>query len=993
MFGQADTPHLFGLPCGIDYPAALKAGLLERLQDAPAEMVARTEIFVNTSRMKKDILRAFDDGTARLLPRVRLLTELGNHHAFMDLPLPVSGLRRRLELAQLVARFLEAEPQFATRASVFDLSDSLAQLLSEMQDENVAPERLQTLKIPDASGHWEKSLRFLSIIFQFFGPTANKEPGQEDRMRLVVDLLEQRWHDTPPDHPILVAGSTGSRGTTARFMELVASLPMGAVILPGVDFDLSSEVWHQIGGQDGVRAPNVEHPQERTLRMANRLGISPRDIPRWSRLDAPNATRNRLISLALRPAPVTHQWMKEGPEFDGVTAATKAMTLIEAPDLRLESNAIALILREAAQTGRKAALVTPDRDLARRVTALLSRWNIAPDDSAGIPLNQTPPGRLLRHVVGFIGRSLSAEDLLVLLKHPLTARGGQGDESRGYHLLWTRELEVHLRRHGPAFPTREDLADWARKSGQKKYDQSARLHWAGWLAGVLERIAIAEEGDLAHHIDHLTTLSAHLVKGPTGDDDSELWAQNAGREARRIVTDLRQESEHGGQLSPHAFADLFRAVLGRGLARDPDPKHPHVMIWGTLEARALGADLVVLGGLNEGIWPQSVGQDPWFSRDMRKQAGLLSPEQSVGLSAHDFQQAIGAPEVVLTRAKRDAEAETVTARWLIRLTNLMAGMSNDGRTALTAMRERGQLWLSRAEALDRPETQIPGAKRPNPRPPLSARPRQLSVTRVETLIRDPYDVYASRVLRLNKLDPLSRDPDVRERGTALHAIMERFLKESPADETFEIALPRFLTTAEEVLEQEVAWPAARRVWLGRIRRIAEPLVHRELARRRDGAPIGLEAKAAMHFNDLDFSLTCMADRIDRREDDSFVIYDYKSGNPPSEKQTRVFNIQLLLEAMMFEAGTFENLPKGPVAEVAYLGLNDKLAETRLPLDRDAIKEVEIRLRELIAHYDDPTRGYASRRMMAKVAFPGNYDHLARFGEWSEADDPVAEDLE
>jgi ATP-dependent helicase/nuclease subunit B len=993
MFSSDGNPTLFGVPCGAHYPSAVKRGLLQRLASMSPEMVARTEIYVNTSRMKKELMASFEDGSTRFLPKFRLLSDLGMDHDFMDLPVPVSGLRRRLELAQLVSHFLKQEPQFATRSSVFDLSDSLALLMAEMQDEGVTPQDIQNLKVPDASGHWQKSLQFLSILFGLFTEDSTSDLSLEARMRLVIDRLERKWEIAPPEHPVLVVGSTGSRGTTARFMTLVAKQPMGAVILPGVDFHMSADVWTQIRSEDRI---SVEHPQERMARLAQNIGIDPTQIQRWDTETEENAARNRLVSLALRPAPITDQWMKEGPAFEQVRPATERLTLIEAPDTRLESNAIALVLRHAVHEGKKAALVTPDRDLARRVTALLSRWNIVPDDSAGIPLSQTPPGRLLRHVVGLIGRVLSSEDLLVLLKHPLCARGGHdktsGEDDRGYHLLWTRELEVHLRRKGIAFPSQDDLVHWAIKSGESKDDKEARLSWAHWVADISEQFQQTSEGSLKTHLDRLVGLSSRLVKGPDAGDDSELWAQHTGREARRVVEELYREADYGGSMSSLEFGDLFRAILGRGIVRDPSPKHPQVMIWGTLEARALGADLVILGGLNEGIWPQSVGQDPWFNRDMRRKAGLLSPEQNIGLSAHDFQQAIAAPEVVLARAKRDAEAETVASRWLIRLTNLMSGMSDEGRQGLEAMRHRGAEWITLAEHLDRPDFTLPSAHRPSPRPPVAARPRQLSVTRIENLIRDPYEIYASRVLRLNKLDPLSREPDVRERGTALHAIMEAYLSQI-AEEDYEAALARFLNVAEEVLEREVSWPSARRVWLGRVRRIAARLVKRERERFALGTPVGIEAKGAMHLHEVDFSLTCKADRIDRKEDDSFVIYDYKSGTPPTEKQTKIFNIQLHLEAAMMEEGGFDSVPMGKVSEVAYLGLDNKLTETVLPLDPGDVAEVKKKLVQLIRSYDDPALGYTARRMMKTVRYETNFEHLSRYGEWSDADTPVPEDLE
>lgn len=982
---------LFGLPCGVNYPEAVKQGLVNRLKGAPPELLAKTEIYVNTGRMRRDILAAFDDGETRFLPKVRLISQIGAESFPSDLPLPVSGLRRRLELARLVSYFLKQEPQFASRSAVFDLSDSLALLLAEMHEEGVSPDDIRSLKVQDASGHWQKSLAFLSIIFDFFGPESGHEPGREEVTLQAIARQKAIWEKTPPDHPVIVAGSTGSRGLTAEWMALVASLPQGAVILPGVDFDMAPDIWRHIAGH-ADSPKHIEHPQERTARIAEKLGQSPWTIPRWDDLSEANPSRNRLVSLALRPAPVTDQWMIEGPKFAGVTEATADLTLIEAPDLRAESDAIALILREAVETGESAALITPDRDLARRVSAQLDRWGIAPDDSAGIPLHQTPPGRLLRHMAGLRGQTLSSEDLLVLLKHPLSARGLMEEDGRGPHLLWTRELETYLRRKGISFPQPDQLRKWADTSGEDKDDREARHHWAEWLIALCAKITQTTAAPITAHLDHLTACCSDLVKGHTGEDDSELWARHAGREAKRVVTEFARESVYDDPVSLAEFADLFRAILSRGLVREPTPKHPQIMIWGTLEARSLTANHVILGGLNDGVWPQSTGQDPWFSRDMRRQAGLISPEQSIGLSAHDFQQAIGAKKAVLTRAKRDAEAETVASRWLIRLVNLLDGMSEEGRTCLSDMRARGAWWLDMAAQIDAPEVTIPAATRPSPRPPVAARPRQLSVTRIETLIRDPYEIYASRILRLSKLDPLSQDPDVRERGTAFHEIMETYLSQI-GDETVEESVARFLSVAETTLEDEVASPAARRVWLGRLRRIANDLVARELDRLSTSRPIALEVKGAMHLPAQDFSLTCKADRIDAREDGQFSIFDYKTGTPPTKAQMKVFSIQLLLEAAILQAGQFEGVPAGDVAEVCYIGLDAKLTESHQELDREMIAEVAKRLATLIAAYDDPERGYSARRMMEKVRFTSDFDHLSRHGEWTDSDTPVPEDLE
>ncbi|MFT6527010.1 MAG: ATP-dependent helicase/nuclease subunit B [Celeribacter sp.] len=988
MFTDTDRPRVYGLPCGVRFPFALKEGLMERLKFQSPEALARVEIFVNSSRMRKDLKLAFDDGQTHFLPKIRLITELGADIAARDVATGVSGLRRRLELSQLVARFLDQEPDFAARSTIYDLADSLAALLSEMHDEGVSPADLDAINIEDTSGHWTRARRFMSIISAFFDPTQDQPPMPEARLKMVVDLLSETWDASPPAHPIIVAGSTGSRGTTSAFMQRVANLPQGAVVLPGVDFGITSETWEKIDETDAY-----EHPQARFSHFAKKVGISPRSIENWAISIDENSTRNQLISLALRPAPVTDQWMTEGPNFKNISEACDDLTLIEAPDSRSEAVSIALALRKAAEDGKKAALITPDRALARHVTAVLDRWDIAPDDSAGIPLNQTPPGRLLRHVSATLGQEVSSEVLLVLLKHPLVARGETDGESiRGFHLLWTRTLEKHLRRYGPAFPTRDDLLAWAEKPSDNGLIDPDLVAWAKWISDVIESLKDSGTCHLSAHLDRVIALSETLVCGPKSRDASELWSQSAGREALRVVTELKFESQHGGHMTTYEFANLFNAIVGRGLARDPSPKHPDIMIWGTLEARAQGADLVILGGLNETVWPTAPKPDPWFSRDMRKQAGLLPPEQQIGLAAHDFQQAVGAKTVILARAKRNAEAETVASRWVIRLTNLLAGMSDEGADALQNMRARGDVFINMARALERPDVSVPSAQRPSPRPPYAARPRQLSVTRIETLVRDPYQIYASRVLRLSKLNPLTQSADPRDRGTAFHKVMEEFVAQT-REETPNEGAARLIATAERVLEETVLWPAARRVWLGRLKKIALPLVVREVENRAKGTPVATEIKGAYHFKDIDFSLTCEADRIDQTQGGDYIIYDYKTGSPPTKKQTETLNMQLHLEAIMLENGGFSGLNAGRVFELAYLGLDGATKQTRLPLSPGDTQKIEDRFTALIQNYDDPAQGYTSRRIVQSVSFTGDFDHLARVGEWSDSDAPCPEDVQ
>ena len=973
-------PHVFALPPGVDFPAALVAGLRARIAGQPPEAMARVTVYVNTTRMRRRIIDIFAAQGALFLPRLLLVSDIQAGRAGAGLPPAVPSLRRLLQLSVLISGLLDQAPDLAPRSAIADLAQSLMALMAEMQGEGVTPDRIAALDVSDFSEHWARTRAFLTIIAPFF--TASDEPSAEGRQRAVALALSALWDDAPPSGPMIVAGSTASRGATALFMRAVATLPQGALVLPGLDTAMPSAVWDAI--DDPLSAQ--DHPQYRLGRLLRDLGLAPARIPAWTPAPPPNPSRNAVISLALRPAPVTDQWLVEGQHLPDLRMAMAEVSLVEAPSPRQEALAIALILRDAAQNGTRAALVSPDRTLTRQVAAALGRWGIKADDSAGIPLNQSAPGRMLRHVVRMFGTRVSSDALLVLLKHPLTASAME----RGVHLLLSRDLELSLRDKGPAFPTGQDLMAWGSAQAHP-----AAVGWATALAGAIDGLESVGPAPLADHVARTKAMAERLSRGPAPDGTGELWLEAAGEAALLFLTTLGAEAEHGGTLTPAEYRDLFDTLISAQEVRAPATAHPHISIWGTIEARVQGADLIILGGLNEGIWPSMPAPDPWLNRKMRQEAGLLAPEREIGLSAHDFQQAVAASHVILTRAARNAEAETVPSRWLNRLMNLMAGLPDrGGDAALKDMRARGTDWLKIAAAMDRALTDPPPdlipALRPAPRPPVPARPRSLSLTRIETLIRDPYAIYADKILRLRPLNPMRPKADARDRGTVVHLVLERFVKERPDTETRSEARTRLMQIGTEVLEAEVPWPAARALWSARLARAADHFL--AVDARDGGQAILLEERGALPLAALDFTVFGTPDRIDRLPDGTLHLMDYKTGSPPTKDQLKSYAKQLHLAALMVDRGGFAALGGQTVSKITYVGLGASGKLTEDVITPDSLAAVHNGLDRLIGGYNDPTKGYSARRAVMTEAFPGDYDHLARFGEWEMTDAPVPVDV-
>ena len=960
MFNNQSEPHIFGTPVGQDFPMALLRGIESRLEHHPPQDWAQAEIFLSTRRMQRKLFALFAQGPGRLMPKIRLITDLSSDLTFPHIPKSVHPLERRLEITQLVRQLLSNSDGLTPRSAIFELASSLANLMEEMQSEGVAPDVISNLDVSDISGHWERALSFINMVRPYFeGETA---PGVEARQRACVMGLAARWQHNPPQHPIIIAGSTGSRGTTFELMKAVAGLPKGALVLPGFDFDMPKHVW------DKLIDPRTgeDHPQYRFSKLLRALNTEADQVRRWIDEGPPNPARNKLISLALRPAPVTHHWRREGPVLKDLESATRDITWLVAPNQRVEAMAIALGLREAAENGKVAAVITPDRNLTRRISTALEAWNITPDDSAGISLNFTAPGRFLMHVLDLAKSQITAEVLLVLLKHPLAHSG----QDRGQHLLHTRDLELYLRKEGPAYLAPNTLEKWAGKD-------ELRNNWVSWINACVFNSWPTRTSPLKVWLSHHKETSERLSHGPEGEDGA-LWKRASGRDTLAAMDDLAKHAHAAGKVELIDYKAILYGVLNGSETRNQNSQHPNILIWGTLEARVQGADLVVLAGLNDGNWPEPPSPDPWLNRSLRLQAGLLLPERKIGLSAHDFQQAIGAKEVWVTRSVKSEDAETVPSRWLNRIENLLNGLSETKEASLVSkMHERGNGWLnlvSEMEAVSPPQP----TPRPSIAPPVHIRPTQLSITEIKTLIRDPYAIYARHILGLRRIDSLVKKPDAPLRGTIIHQILERFVDSGPWPDVV-TAKAGLVKTSSSMLIDLVPWPATRRIWQARVERFAQWFAEYEMERQTNFSSTHSEITGKISLPSLGFTLTGKADRIDIVGDGAAHIYDYKTGSAPSTKEQLYFDKQLLLEAEMLKRGAFKGLGALGVVGAEYISLGGQPKHVAAPLDES---DIWSEFSKLIQAYQNQNQGYAARRAMLTSDAHSDYDHLSRFGEWS-----------
>jgi len=970
-------------------------------------------ILVPGRRAARSLMEAFLrrlDGRAALLPRIVPIGDLDEDdvglaaEAGVELPPAVEPARR---LSVLTALVLRADQALGTAPTV-DQAWPLARALADLMDDAERAGCDLRVRLPDAAEqrfaeHWHKTLRFLSIVTEVW-PGWLEEQGVMNPVARQVALLHAQaasWRDAPPDYRVWAIGFTDGSAGVADVLDAVGRMPVGCVVLPGVDLGLEEVLW---------RGLEESHPQAGVRAILRALDVSRETLAVWGVGADGLAKRARMVSRALLPAEGLGDWSRDREAID-----VSGVWRLNAADQQHEAVAIAMILRHGIrEPGRTVALVTPDRGLARRVATELLRFRIVADDSAGEALATTPPAVFLRLLAAVVATDFAPVALLSLLKHPFSALGMRPGDCRASARLLERRL---LRGPSPSGgiaglrgrleAVLEDTARGRRGSqGYGGEDQGASADapdqpealgaFLDRLEGVFAPLVrfVGRNAPLPEVLDALIAVAEGLATTDIGEDGGErIWSGEDGHVLARHLagllafTDILPEQS---LQSVEAFLlSSFVGQLVRGqFGLRGETLHPRVFIWGVLEARLQTTDLIVLGGLNEGIWPPATDPGPWMSRPMRVRAGLPSPEQMIGQSAHDFAALmLSAPEVVLAGSSRLDGAPAVPARWLTRFDALLGG--------------RGQGFpvhpaLSWVQALDQPGGAVRAVAPPRPMPPVSVRPRSLSVTEIETWMRDPYAIYARHVLKLRKLSPLEEDADHADFGTIVHRGIDTFLSWNAADWPRDVEGVLASCLFAE-LDKAALRPALVAWWRPRMGRIAAWVAEKEAARRAIAVPERIlpEASAELVLSGAPggaFRLRGRADRVDLFADGKAVLIDYKTGQLPKAKDVQEgWSSQLVLEAGMLAHGAFKGLQAAEVSALLYwrlTGDQGRGEEMSVAKGHEAlyalVDSAMENLRGLVSDYDDPEQPYLSHPTPGAGPRYADYAELARVAEWSAA---------
>ena len=1039
--------RVFSVPVSVPFLRTVIAALLDgKLTEGPdlradPARLAQATLYLPTRRAGRMAREVFLDelqADAALLPRIVALGDIDEDElAFAEEAEPFGGaaalelapklreIDRRLTLARLVAAWakspVSAPLVVGGPASTLALAGDLARLMDDMVTRGVGWEALDGL-VPDLlDKYWQHSLEFLQIARQAWPAHLEEiqkiEPAARRDRLIEAEAARLTAHH---DGPVIAAGSTGSMPATAKFLHAVAALPRGAVVLPGLDTDLDDEAWQLIGGVRNAQGkfttpPSSNHPQFAMHALLQRLGIKRGDVESLG--SRPAHGRDVLASETMRPSNATAQWHRRlaEPEIvQGISGGMTDLAVIAADNPEIEALAIAVAMREARHLGKSAALVTPDRALARRVMAALGRWNLSFDDSGGDALTDTPAGIFARLAAEAAARQIEPPTLLALLKHPLCRLGGAPGAFAGA-VEW---LELALLRGTRPQPGTGGLAsDFARFRDELallRAGQTCSLHGSeprtrlddlqldqvqALIAELqaalspLENLAAARPYDFAElALRHRSVLGA-LSRDPHGV--ALAFEGPQGSALTSAFEDLLDSQAPSGlSVELGDYPEVFQTAFADRMVRRPEMANASLRIYGPLEARLTQSDRVIIGGLVEGVWPPAPRIDPWLSRPMRHELGLDLPERRIGLSAHDFAQLLGADDVILSHAAKVGGAPAVASRFLHRL-EAVAGEAR-WKAAVAA----GEKYVGFANRLDRPDKVEP-IPQPAPTPPRATRPLRLSVTAIEDWLRDPYTVYAKYILKLAPLDPVDMPLSAADRGSAIHGALGEFtqifterLPDDPARALRRIGEKHFAPLMQR--------PEARALWWPRFLRIAAWFADWEKARRSHVSAIDAEIRGEIPIrldNARTFILSARADRIERRSDGSYAILDYKTGQPPTGKQVRMgLSPQLTLEAAILREGGFADIPAGSsVSEIGYVRLSgnnppgeQKPLELKVrqsdtaQLPDDAADEARRKLEQLIVSFENEDQAYTSLNLSMWSNRYGSYDDLARIKEWSAA---------
>ena len=1014
--------HLHHIPAGRPFADDLARGILAMVAD-PQDM-SDSIILLPNRRLSKSLRTSFlriAEGKSQLLPRMMPIGDIDEDAAELiaagwdaeDKPPIIDGLDRQLILSRLVRQFLVGTDLAAlSDAEVIALARALGQFLDQMQTAGCDPAQLESLTEGDHAGHWQRILNFLKIVTQSW-PDVLAEKSLSDPViwrNAAIEARAEAWQKNPPKGLVIIAGSTGSVASTQRLMKAVLTLPRGHLVLPGLDMDMPEDDWRiltsdrekvqpddQAADQTAASANKsadgffdaglVAHPQYPLAHLCDVLNVARDEIGLWpgvaaspDRYDAGATGRLALLREAMRPAQQSGQWRLIPERQDVKPSSLNGLMRVDCYDRRQEAEVIALAMREVLETpGKTAMLISGDQRLSQMVSGELKRWGVMVSSSAGQKLSDTSPAHFMQLIIEAWQSDFAVVPLLAMARHRLAS--AELDKSVFRQEL--RKLERLVLR-GPK------IEGGLKAIAAKAHDKSKSL---GQFVDhhLIEPMMplMALEGHINLTLADFADAHGRAAELLAASPDAETLEPWQGQDGTRLAKFMHKLGLHGQAtpLEAQAYPSVLQVLMAGEVIYPDHIDHPRLSILGTVEARMQAADLTILGGMNEGISPPETPADPWMSNTMRVDFGLPHAHWRIGHAAHDAVMAMARPEVLITQAGRDQGAPTQVSRWLRRIDAVLD-------VAQLSWPDSGR-FIGLAEALTPKALAVEPCPRPEPKPKVELRPRQFSATGLDTLLRDPYAIYARRILDLKALPDLEEDLGAADRGTLIHDALAAFIEAHPQPLPVDQAFDALIKAGELAFAPYKDNPQVMAFWWPRFEEIAKFIAEQERIRAGHKAQshAEIEGQVTLSAAGVDHIITARADRIDCGMNNTATIIDYKTGTAPAKKAVEGGRaLQMLVEALILADGGFAPITaSGPAVFDEILLFYWKLSGKRnaagkmaqvTPKNDDYIDQTRQGLTNLLAAFQNPDRGYRAEPVADEANPYSDYRHLARVAEWS-----------
>lgn len=926
---------IYNIPFGLDFCDILAEKLLNETKE-DALKLAEYVVILPTSRASRNLQKAFSAKAKNMiLPQIISLNMIDEDDISLlgnkEISQTISNIKRGFVLTSFI---MEVKAFEMNKAQALQLAFELGNLFDKIETQKLSIKNLDQIIPEEFSEHWQVTLEFLYQVYDQWQEylQAHNLISKAEQRNLILKSQQKIWQDSNKN--IIIAGFSSTIPAMLDLMKTVYHLPNGEILIQGLDRSLEFSDLSEVDYLYGV------------YEIINHLDIDKKQIADFC--NAQNI-RQELTSLAMLPSDKTTAWRLD----NSISRETlKNTSYIECENEQNEAEIISLILRKELETPvQTVSLITPDRNLARCVASNLEKWNITANDSSGQPMQHTPVVNWLKLVLNMVVDNFSPVSFLACMKHPFASCG----ENKASFKANLRTLEKEIRK---------------KKS----------VNLSVFILDKISFLKSSTEMPFADFLKAHILLAEQLASTDDKKGSEIIWKSECAEEVANFIHEIFENST-GEPITIEEYETMFSLIISGQQVRKKYGFHPRLSILGLTESRLTKTDVTVLGGLNEGIWPPEPDVDGWMSRPMKKDFGMLSPDVNIGLSAFDFSNAFNFDKVYLTRAKKSNTSINIKSRFINRLEGVLQSKNLNLPINLE--------WEELAKKLNHAEFEE--TQRANPCPHVESRFRDsISVSAVDILRKDPYAFYASRILKLKKLDDVEEEISVATKGTIIHACLEEFIKQYPK-ELPENAEQELLLIGQKVFDDNIGNSNYYSFWWPKFENIVTWFIDNEKVRREINGyqNLAVETSGSIDINGV--KVTAKADRIDVGVDGVEII-DYKTGNPPSMKAMETLRyVQLPIEALIANANGFGiDKTTNNVSDISVWSLKGKAQEGNktpsISVSEELLNNTDEMLSNLISYFQQADTTYPAEPNIYKSLRYNDYEHLSRLKLWRDHSD-------